>query len=340
MITASDFKLVDATEDDIVRLNQTLAYLQSDPNMAKVVRQAADLKVEIRFSNNSRDGFYDPSSHYIQWDSLNGVHVWDSKGNSGIMSPASVLGHEMAHATDPKLAINRTIKIPDYDTAAEVYAIDKIETPFNRKMGEPVRDNHRGEFNIINSPNPLYSVSKTVDEYGNLKQIESTGDFDPKTNILDRHQTQTITINGQQILEKEIHVSYDHNKQIITTRTMDHHPFDEQKQCTFKEIVTDFDGNPVSQENLFDLQKEKPEGLSKYVDRKVELDQILKMPLSVSDSGNLPNVGGFSMMGANAKSALMAEKQPAPEQPKEVAREQEAESDASPKPDPKSDMDF
>lgn len=149
MITASDFKLVDATEDDIVRLNQTLAYLQSDPNMAKVVRQAADLKVEIRFSNNSRDGFYDPSSHYIQWDSLNGVHVWDSKGNSGIMSPASVLGHEMAHATDPKLAINRTIKIPDYDTAAEVYAIDKIETPFNRKMGEPVRDNHRGEFNII-----------------------------------------------------------------------------------------------------------------------------------------------------------------------------------------------
>ena len=50
----------------------------------------------------------------------------------------------------------------------------------------------------------MYSVSKTVDEYGNPKQIESTGDFDPKTNILDRHQTQTITINGQQILEKEI----------------------------------------------------------------------------------------------------------------------------------------
>ena len=121
---------------------------------------------------------------------------------------------------------------------------------------------------------------------------------------------------------------------------MDHHPFDEQKQCTFKEIVTDFDGNPVSQENLFDLQKEKPEGLSKYVDRKVELDQIVKMPLSVSDSGNLPNVRRFSMMFANAKSALMAEKQPAPEQPKEVAREQEAESDASSKPNPKSDMDF
>lgn len=44
MITASDFTLVGATEDDKVRLNQTLAYLQSDPNMAKVVRQAADRK--------------------------------------------------------------------------------------------------------------------------------------------------------------------------------------------------------------------------------------------------------------------------------------------------------
>ena len=266
------------------------------------------------------------------------------------MSPASVLGHEMGHATDPKLAINRTIKIPDYDTAAELYAIDKIETPFNRKMREPVRDNHYAKFNIINSPNPLYSVSKIVDEYGNLKQqIESTGNFDPKTNILDRRQTQTITINGQQVLEKEIHVSYDHNKQTITTQTIDYHP-DKQGMRTFTETKTDFNGNPifkkeiikemVGKEEPFSFKKEEPEGLSKYVDRKVESDQIIKMPLSVSDSGNLSNVGGFSMMGANAKSALMAEKQPAPEQPKEVAREQEAESDASSKPNPKSDMDF
>lgn len=355
MLTASDFKLVNATEDDIVRLNQSLAYLQSDPNMAKVVRQAADLKVEIRFVNNSRNSFYDVcmertycSSPYIQWDSLNGIQIWDSKGNSGIMSPASTLGHEMGHAIDPDFLKNNNQYVKGYDTAAEVYAIDKIETPFNRKMGEPVRDNHDGIF--INSPNPLYSVSKTVDEYGNLtQQIESTGKFDPKTNILDRRQTQTITINGQQVLEKEIHVSYDHNKQTITTQTIDYHP-DKQGMRTFTETKTDFNGNPifkkeiikemVGKEEPFSFKKEEPEGLSKYVDRKVELDQIVKMPLSVSDSGNLPNVGGFSMMGANAKSALMAEKQPAPEQPKEVAREQEAESDASPKPDPKSDMDF
>ena len=119
---------------------------------------------------------------------------------------------------------------------------------------------------------------------------------------------------------------------------------------TFAETITDFNEDPISQKKIvremvgeeepFSFKKEEPEDLSKYVDRKVESDQIIKMPLSVSDSGNLPNVGGFSMMGANAKSALMAEKQPAPEQPKEVAREQEAESDASPKPDPKSDMDF
>ena len=97
----------------------------------------------------------------------------------------------------------------------------------------------------------------------------------------------------------------------------------------------------IGEEEPFSFKKEEPESLSKYVDRKVESDQIIKMPLSVSDSGNLPNVGGFSMMGANAKSAFMGEKQPAPEQPtKEVAREQEAESDASSKPNPKSDMDF
>lgn len=355
MITASDFKLVGATEDDKVHLNQTLAYLQSDPNMAKVVRQAADLKVEIRFSNNSRDGFYDPAGPYIQWDSLNGLHVWDSKGNSGIMSPASVLGHEMAHATDPNFTRNNNqsaalFGYDDYDWMSEVYAIDKIETPFNRKMGEPVRDNHRGEFNTINSPNPLYSVSKTVDEYGNLKQqIESTGNFDPKTNILDRRQTQTIAINGQQVLEKEIHVSYDHNKQTITTQTIDYHP-DKQGIRTFTETITDFNGDPifkkeiikemVGKEEPFSFNKEKPGYLSRFMDRKVDSDQITEMPLSVSDSGNLPNVGGFSMMGANAKSALMAEKQSAPEQPKEVAREQEAESDASSKPNPKSDMDF
>ena len=114
-------------------------------------------------------------------------------------------------------------------------------------MGEPVRYDHRGTLKYTD--NPLYSFSNTIDENGNLKQIESTGNFDPKTNILDRHQTQNITINGQQILEKEIHVSYDHNKQTITTQTIDYHP-DKQGMRTFTETITDFNGDPVFKKEI------------------------------------------------------------------------------------------
>lgn len=45
-------------------------------------------------------------------------------------------------------------------------------------MGEPVRYDHRGTLKYTD--NPLYSFSNTIDENGNLKQIESTGNFDPK----------------------------------------------------------------------------------------------------------------------------------------------------------------
>lgn len=59
MITAKDFKLVNATTDDIKRLNQALAYLQSDSDMAKVVKRTSELGVEIRFKNNSHNSMYD-----------------------------------------------------------------------------------------------------------------------------------------------------------------------------------------------------------------------------------------------------------------------------------------
>ena len=223
MITANDFKLKNATAADIDRLNHSLTYLQSDPQMAKVVRRAAELGVEIRFSNNNHNsryvgcGDYSPceDAPYIEWDSLNGLSINNSNGDSGVMSAASVLGHEMGHATDPNFTENKNKpNIPaKYTDGAEVHVINKIETPFNRSKGEPVRDNHDGHY--IPTKSPLDSFSRVVDANGNTK-------------------TETT---------REANFS----KQTITTRTVDFNPDIHHGQCTFKETVTDLNGNPISQ---------------------------------------------------------------------------------------------
>ena len=121
MITADKFNLFNATEDDVIRLNQALAYLQSDQKMAKVVQQVVDLGIPIVFDNGGLNSMYVtsincgnspcPKVPFILWDSFGGGDIkqcveFDNNGKcsrseKGTMSPASVLGHEMGHATDP-----------------------------------------------------------------------------------------------------------------------------------------------------------------------------------------------------------------------------------------------
>lgn len=70
------------------------------------------------------------------------------------MSPALILGHEMAHATGgPESGSLAKIKVPGYDNLEEHRVISGPETDAARTLGEGVRTDHdSGVFVPVKSP--------------------------------------------------------------------------------------------------------------------------------------------------------------------------------------------
>ena len=253
MITSKDFTFQNATTKDRESFDLALRYLQADPKAAEIISRVQKMGVVIVMNNgkgSSYTGCGDapcPSKPVIFWDSIRGIIPTDRNGNSlgiGILSPASALLHEMGHATDKNFLANKKNKnVPaEYDDAAEKYAIDNVETPFNKNAGELVRQTHRGDYIPVSSPVDSKANFYDSSSPGLVKSINTNFDYSSNTII----QEQQIKSNG--FLEKEIIKETNYNLGTITTKTIDFNNTSSFGQCTFKEVVTDLNGNPISQQ--------------------------------------------------------------------------------------------
>jgi hypothetical protein len=109
----------------------------------------------------TEDSHYNPDTGKTHWNPNMGVQGTDSAGNQGELSPAMVLGHELAHAVEHKtnqeqFNSNRRNPYPpghkdkegnsdgQYDNPEEKRAIKKIECPCAKKLGELQRNSHKG----------------------------------------------------------------------------------------------------------------------------------------------------------------------------------------------------
>ena len=109
------------------------------------------------------DAEYDDQTGITHWDPKRGMKGIDANGNPGTLSPAMILGHELAHAVEHKtnpiqFADNKRPYPPDhvdrdgnpdgqYDTPEEKRVIKNIECPCAKLLGELVRNSHQGTRN-------------------------------------------------------------------------------------------------------------------------------------------------------------------------------------------------
>ncbi|MBE2231584.1 MAG: hypothetical protein IAE96_13125 [Chitinophagaceae bacterium] len=166
----------DVTQNDYVNnLNTAFEYLMSN-GVGEQVQSLIDNKQGVFFENTkaaSAEGGEGPSfnpqnifnkNNAIQWDPNTGSLAWNKNGDHGIVSPALMLLHEIAHAnnflSDParySMAQYTPTWGPDYgsyDNFEELRVTIRVENPAAQKIGEVQRDNHRGA--LLKVSNPTY----------------------------------------------------------------------------------------------------------------------------------------------------------------------------------------
>ncbi|WP_325320917.1 M91 family zinc metallopeptidase [Kingella oralis] len=228
-----------AHPNDIKKLDTALAYLQQNPEAAKLIEQAAKNGVNIvmvnkghsyyhRLNDGKTDGiiFWNPNESMELFEDINGQRV-----SLGKQSPANVLLHELVHATDPKLVGLRA----DIEKYREYYDVSDV----NFKYARP------SEYTAVTTANEL--VSKYHNEpirpdydHPNYTKVAPAVAKSP----IDFH---TIEYNKKGEIEREITQTYDDKKGIVSRQTVDFYPDEPNKQCTVKETLTDIYGKPISQ---------------------------------------------------------------------------------------------
>ena len=116
--------------------------------MAGIIRRLLDSKTHYRVTMRSGVpgvGAFNRHTNEIQWD----PHASMST-TGGCMSPALVLGHELAHADGWDSGVVSYIfrqAWPDsaYDDLEEKRVIAGPETAAARTLGEPTREDHSGD---------------------------------------------------------------------------------------------------------------------------------------------------------------------------------------------------
>jgi hypothetical protein len=98
----------------------------------------------------------------IQWDPRTGALGWNKNGDFGVVSPALMLLHEIGHANNFLSNANGYIQATsinlagtdcsEYDNFEEMRTTNRAEQPAAVKLGEVVRDNHRGALMKVSDP--------------------------------------------------------------------------------------------------------------------------------------------------------------------------------------------
>ena len=222
--------------NDRKKLNTALAYLQQNPEAAKLIEQAAKNGVTIVMINmghscyhplnyGSKDGiiFWNPNESVEYFENINGKQV-----SLGERSPANGLFHELVHATDPKYVglvndVQNYLGMYDinninfrYFNIPEQKAVITTNELVGKFHNEPIRPDYIGKIKYGNANSPL--------------------DF------------HTIQYNQKGEIEREITQTYDDKKGIVSRKTVDFHPDEPNKQQTVTETLTDIHGKPISQD--------------------------------------------------------------------------------------------
>ena len=132
------------------------------------LNQLNEMSKTILIDNTGNGSFYRGSTDELFWDPTMAVETTNNK----ILSPATVLGHEIDHALDdkknPTEHTENSKKGSDtkYDTKEEKRVIQGSEQITARKhgdikAGEVTRTDHQGK-NIRNAPDPTSNKNTTI----------------------------------------------------------------------------------------------------------------------------------------------------------------------------------
>jgi hypothetical protein len=100
--------------------------------------------------NRRNDDHFDPRTNTIAWDPYSALRTT----GGGRQSPALGLGHEIAHAVEPRVAEQRLShhRLARYDNAEERRVIRGSECHAARTLGESTRTDHDGTCYRVSSP--------------------------------------------------------------------------------------------------------------------------------------------------------------------------------------------
>ncbi|HEY1428562.1 MAG TPA: hypothetical protein VGF18_03250 [Candidatus Tumulicola sp.] len=100
--------------------------------------------------NHRNDDHFDPRTDTIAWDPYSALRTT----NGGRQSPALGLGHEVAHAVEPRDIEQRLAhhRLARYDNAEERRVIRGSECRAARTLGEATRKDHDGTCYRVSSP--------------------------------------------------------------------------------------------------------------------------------------------------------------------------------------------
>lgn len=127
-------------------------YLGRDPGERALfsrLEHSDDRRYRLTF-NRRNDDHFDPQTDTIAWDPYSALRTT----GGGAQSPALGLGHEVAHAVEPRIVEQRLShhRVARYDNAEERRVIRGSEYRAARTLHEATRTDHDGTCYRVTSP--------------------------------------------------------------------------------------------------------------------------------------------------------------------------------------------
>ena len=227
--------LMPADSDDVKKLDLALQYLQQNEKANSLIQKASDMGIHIVIFKEGDNTFYplrpNNTDGIIFWNPNQSAEIFSEingkKVSLGVQSAASVLFHELVHATDPNLA-KSDVEMDSYNkpfasgdvkhkfyNAPEYLAVTMSNEIVSKFHNEPIRPDYIGDSMFVPVPNPINSQTNHYDQDGNLigKTVKT----------------------------------YDEKNETIKTVNTDYLRQDERGLPVESETVTDINGEPVKQ---------------------------------------------------------------------------------------------